>query len=360
MREALKASPQTLPRGAQFPHVLIKDAVEKHPADVARLTAEKFGITRQAVHKHLQRLVAEKALVESGKTRNRKYSLASLTKWRKVYPLTADLEEGAVWRNDIRVLFDELPANVVGIWEFCFTEMFNNAIEHSGGAKIRVVVRQSPLFTAMAIHDDGVGIFKKIKKALNLPDEEHAVLELAKGKLTTAPKRHTGEGVFFASRIVDQFRILSGKVHFRHYYKSPEDWIIPRNESGATSGTTVAMAVNNHTSRTAKKIFDQFSSGDNDGFTRTVVPVELAKFGDEHLISRSQAKRLVARLDRFKAVDFDFTGVAMIGQAFADEIFRVFANDHPQIELRATKANSAVKRMIARAKNRAAQPNGDT
>jgi hypothetical protein len=48
---------------------------------------------------------------------------------------------------------------------------------------------------------------------------------------------------------------------------------------------------------------------------------------------------------------FDFKGVELIGQAFADEIFRVFANRHPEIVLHSLNANSAVKRMIERAKS---------
>ena len=57
-----------------------------------------------------------------------------------------------------------------------------------------------------------MGIFKKIQKALDLLDERHAILELAKGKLTTDPKHHTGEGIFFTSRMFDEFTILSGGV----------------------------------------------------------------------------------------------------------------------------------------------------
>ena len=49
-------------------------------------------------------------------------------------------------------------------------------------------------------------------------------------------------------------------------------------------------------------------------------------------------------------VIFDFQEVDTIGQAFADEIFRVFANQHPEIELTTVHANSEVKQMIARAK----------
>jgi hypothetical protein len=67
-------------------------------------------------------------------------------------------------------------------------------------------------------------------------------------------------------------------------------------------------------------------------------------------ISRSQAKRVVSRLELFKTILFDFTGVPSIGQAFADEIFRVCANEHPTISLLSIHANAEAQRMIARVK----------
>jgi hypothetical protein len=109
------------------------------------------------------------------------------------------------------------------------------------------------------------------------------------------------------------------------------------------------MRLNNHTARTSKKVFDQFSTDDDYGFTKTVVPVELAQYGDNNLVSRSQAKRLLARIEKFKVVVFDFDGVALIGQAFADEIFRVFALSHPGIILEHLNANNEVSKMILRA-----------
>lgn len=60
---------------------------------------------------------------------------------------------------------------------------------------------------------------------------------------------------------------------------------------------------------------------------------KLAQIGNEQLIFRSQAKRLIARFDRFKTVTLDFREVETIGQAFADELFRVYALAHPQAEL---------------------------
>ncbi|MDP1717079.1 MAG: DUF4325 domain-containing protein [Burkholderiales bacterium] len=326
----------------------ILDNVEKSPAEISRVTAEKFGITRQAVNKHLQRLTTEKVLTESGKTRNKTYKLCPLVEWRHAYQIVPGLAEDVVWTNDIKIVLGPLPDNVLNIWHHGFTEMFNNAIDHSEGTEIFVHVRKTATDAEMLLSDNGIGIFKKIQTALELLDERHAVLELHKGKLTTDPKNHTGEGIFFTSRMFDAFDILSGGVFFSHEFGDPRDWILERDT--AHGGTTVWMKIHNHTARTTRKIFDQFSVGDDYGFNKTVVPVKLAKYGNDQLISRSQAKRVVARIELFKTVLFDFTGVDTIGQAFADEIFRVFALAHPQIELHAVHANSQVKRMIERAK----------
>ena len=106
------------------------------------------------------------------------------------------------------------------------------------------------------------------------------------------------------------------------------------------------MKLSNHSARTDKQVFDQYSSGEDYGFTKTVVPVRLAQYGEDKLISRSQARRLLARIDRFRSVLFDFKAVETIGQAFADEIFRVFAQGHPEIEIIAINATVQVQQMI--------------
>ena len=107
------------------------------------------------------------------------------------------------------------------------------------------------------------------------------------------------------------------------------------------------MALDNSTDRTLKDVFDQYSSGDNYDFSKTVVPLRLAKFGEEKLISRSQAKRALARVERFKTVVFDFAGIEMIGQAFADEIFRVWAKGHEDVECTVIDASPDLRKMIA-------------
>lgn len=323
------------------------DSIEAHPTDVVRLAVEKFGCSRQAVHKHMQRLIAEGAVVVSGTTRSRRYALAPLLQWEQQYALGSGISEDAVWRNDVAPRLGKLPENVLSIWHYGFTEMLNNVIDHSGASRVLVTLRKTAASTTVEIYDDGIGIFKKIQAALNLLDERHAVLELAKGKFTTDPANHSGEGIFFSSRMFDEFDILSGEVYFSHEFDKKEDWILQR--SAVRGGTLVSMKLHNHTARTIKKVFDKFTSDEDYGFTKTVVPVKLMRYGDDNLVSRSQAKRLLARFDRFKVVVLDFSGVASIGQAFADEVFRVFRSKHPDVELVPLHASSEVKRMISRA-----------
>lgn len=327
----------------------ILEHTEKHPTDISRVTSDHFQISRQAVNVHLKKLISENVLSETGKTRGRSYKLCPLVEWRGHYQISSELAEDVVWRNDIVLVLGQLPDNVMSIWHYGFTEMFNNAMDHSGASEIFVRIRKTAASTEMLIWDTGIGIFKKIQSELNLLDERHAILELSKGKLTTDPKRHTGEGIFFSSRMFDDFDILSGGIYFSHKFGKKEDWILERDQF--SNGTSVWMELHNHTARTTKKIFDQFTSGEDYGFNKTVVPVKLAQYGNDKLISRSQAKRLLARVELFKIVMFDFTGVDIIGQAFADEIFRVFAKLHPEIDLLTIKANSEVKRMIDRTKS---------
>lgn len=51
----------------------------------------------------------------------------------------------------------------------------------------------------------------------------------------------------------------------------------------------------------------------------------------------------------FKVLVLDFDKVPTIGQAFADEIFRVFTAKHPGVEIRCVNMNENVEFMIKRA-----------
>ena len=336
--------PGTRERGRAI-RCFILERVDSNRKGIAHLTATHFNISRQAANKHLHRLVREGLLTVEGTTRNRGYALAVLDQKSIFVPLTSTTAEDHVWREKIAPLLSDLPRRARDIWQYGFTEMLNNAIDHSSGTSVHVTIERTALSVKMDLMDDGEGIFRKIQRELNLFDERHSVLELAKGKLTTDPDHHTGEGIFFTSRIFDEFYIRSGEVFFSHRNPKNEDWIL---EAPARPGTAVFLTLSNATERTTKEVFDEFASGEDYGFSKTVVPVGLVRYGDEALISRSQAKRLLTRFERFRTVILDFEGIEQIGQGFADEVFRVFAREHPDIELVPIKANSQVRAMIER------------
>ncbi len=329
-------------------HQFILDNIEDHPSDVTSVIASTFGISRQAAHRHVQKLVGDGLVVAKGSTRDRKYQVKPLVDFTKSLNLN-NLKEDKVWRQYIRPVLDGLPENILQICQYGFTEMVNNAIDHSEGTKLIIAVKRTYKMIELHILDNGVGVFNKIQKEFNLDDPIHAILELSKGKLTTDPSHHTGEGIFFTSRVFDEFSFVSGKLFFRHV-EADQDWLI-ENQQKSVVGTHIKLLISIKSKRTTQQVFKEYTTKDDFGFSKTLVPVFLATYGDENLVSRSQAKRLLSRFERFKEIILDFSNVKSIGQAFADEIFRVFHNQNPTIYLTPINTNKQVKQMIERAAN---------
>ena len=167
--------------------------------------------------------------------------------------------------------------------------------------------------------------------------------------MTTDPDNHTGEGIFFTSRVFDEFEIDSKGVRFRHDDHFEFDYILESNFSEHEAGTAVYMHIKRDSTRDIQTVFDDYAGPDEFQFNKTLIPVRLAQYENEKLVSRSQAKRVLARIERFKIVIFDFDGVKAIGQAFADEIFRVYAKNHPYIVLEPVKMEPNVSKMVRRA-----------
>jgi anti-sigma regulatory factor (Ser/Thr protein kinase) len=239
-----------------------------------------------------------------------------------------------------------LPENVVNICEYGFTEILNNVIDHANSDSVTVRGLQDETSTSFEIEDDGIGIFSKLCNHFGFDNEIHALIELVKGKLTVAPQAHSGEGLFFSSKMFDQFSIESGglSVTFEDDECSVKS-VQPRK------GTLIRMKIANNSQITSKGVFDKFCDAEEFTFYKTRFFVSLAAL-EGGLISRSQAKRVAARLDSFGEVELNFHGVDQIGQAFADELLRVWPLNHPQTRLKVTNADSNVSQMINHIKNR--------
>ena len=134
-------------RGEEIRDFILKNITEN--SNIAALTSEQFKISLPAVYKHIDRLVSGNQIIK----KNGRYALQS-KQHKYIYKIEKTLSEDAVWENDIKKHFASIPKNVRNIWTYGFLEIFNNAIDHSKGKKITVVINENRIFTTLSISDD--------------------------------------------------------------------------------------------------------------------------------------------------------------------------------------------------------------
>ncbi|ORU92373.1 MAG: hypothetical protein A6F72_04690 [Cycloclasticus sp. symbiont of Poecilosclerida sp. N] len=315
-------------------------------------TVEEFSLTRQTVSRHLKALVDSADVLAQGETKSRKYRLATKFRISEDIEILPETEEDSIWTKLVRPHITDVEKNVMEICHYGFTEMMNNVIDHSDSKVARIHIRRTAVSIVMRITDKGIGIFKKIQGDFDLDDPRQALLELSKGKLTSDPDNHSGEGIFFTSRMFDKFMIRSGEMVYM-CMPSNEDYLFESREKIFATGTAIHMSIEFDSTRDSTEVFNRFTADDDDhAFSKTHVPVFLASYDNDQLVSRSAAKRVLTRFTKFKEVWLDFQGVEKVGQAFADEIFRVYAKANPSVSLFYSNANNEVTGMVERAVNK--------
>ena len=291
-------------------------------------------------------LKESKLIKDDGK--KTKLSLPS-KKYSFNYSNDGKLFEDRIYRRDVAPILTDLPANVKDIWYYSFTEMMNNAIEHSSAKNISCEVDVNALYTRITIVDDGIGIFRNIQKYLlekteeDVPENE-CVSYLFAGRFTTAEKLHSGEGIFFTSHMLDLFAILSSGVVFTRNDFSDLQF---KSELDHGQGTTVVMRLSNNSPKLSEDVFRRFSDAEN-GFNKTEIPMGHL-FPNGYPVSRSEARRLAGMVKAFETVTLDFKGIEKIGQAFVHEFFIVLKNDAQTVVL--SNVSEAVNQTIMRVKN---------
>lgn len=306
--------------------------------------AEALGVTRQTAHRHLRQLLSEGRLILEGAGRSTRYRRANPVDQRH-YP-TAGLEEDCVWTemSGVGSIIEFLTERASAVLQYSLTELVNNAIDHSGSPDVCVRISLEGDTVTLEVRDEGVGIFNHLREKIGLDSQLEALQELSKGKTTTMPSRHSGEGIFFTSKAVDRFEIQSGTLQ----------WIVDnrRNDMAVgeldppIAGTLVRVELDTENARDLTQVFAEYTEDFEFNKTRTVI--RLFAIGVE-FVSRSQAKRLLRGLEQFREVVVDFAGVQLVGQGFADEVFRVWAAEHPEVRLIPADMNEPVEFMVERA-----------
>lgn len=320
-------------------------------SDVATL----FGVSRQYATVLINDLIAKGRLIKVGSTNKSYYILPESVNEKGAFPVKISkrikndkLQEHEIYA-DIQEQYPSIglfPENIKSILNYSFSEMVNNAIEHSQSKYIEVEVSVQNRKLNFVVNDFGIGVFRNVMREKKLKTEVEAMQDLLKGKTTTMPKSHSGQGIFFTSKAGDVFTLESYGYMLIINNKTRE--VSAKVLPALKRGTKVRFTVDTGSTRHLSTIFRKFSVGTDFAFNKTEINVKLYTSGDGVHISRSQARRILDGLDKFDSIILDFDKVPMVGQAFADEIFRVFKEKHPHIEIQSIHMDDAVRFMIER------------
>lgn len=323
-------------------------AAREHSLDLADHVMERTGASRRATLAALRRLVESQWLTREGSARRPVYGPGRLRQVARSYTLHG-LQEDLPWQRDFAPHF-ALPPHVARMIQHGFTELVNNAVDHSGGTSVTVSLRQTASHAQLLVSDDGCGVFEQICSRFAIADAQHAMLELSKGRLTSQPAAHTGRGLFFSSQLADVFDIHANKHAFQRRAWDPAGWQpgrpLPRE------GSSIYMAITLDTTRTLDQVLGAWSlDGSGIEFDRTTVSLRLLAGPGQVLDSRAQARRVVARLPMFRQAEISFDGIEEIGHGFADELFRVFGRAHPEVRLVPTGMTPRIAALVQSALN---------
>ncbi|MBI2870391.1 MAG: DUF4325 domain-containing protein [Candidatus Omnitrophica bacterium] len=316
---------------------------------------KKSGLSRQTVVQHFRELIADHKLVKLHSTRNATYlpyrssskrPSGRASAFSSRYRIKGLSEDRVFQEADLRMgLKRSLSPAAYQIAGYAFTEMLNNAIDHSRSRHVTVRLECGQGHFEFHVVDTGIGVFESVRRKFGLRDPFESASHLLKGKQTRDPKRHSGQGIFFTSKIADRFSLQSARLELV-VDNVIDDTML--NDIQNRRGTRVIFTLKQKSRKALKALFDEYSNSDFE-FDKTKVVVRLSAREGEY-ISRSQAKRLLLGLEKFKRIVLDFKRVKGVGQGFADEVFRVFKAAHPFIQIETTNTSPSVEYLVKRAR----------
>lgn len=327
----------------------ILELIKKRGTLTSSDLVDEIGLGRQTISKHLKNLVESGELIKTGSTKSSVYRMKSKNeqidlKKIKLVKKIEGLEEHKVYSElDLRLgLKKELNKNAENIGFYAFGEMLNNAIDHSESDRVEIIAEVINGNFYFEIKDFGFGVFNRIKEYYKLENEYDAVNWLLSGKKTSMPERHSGEGIFFTSKVSDVFSLKSHELKLEINNKKSDTSL---SDQRKTKGTVVRFEISCNTKKKLSKYFEDYTDEDFN-FNKSKSTIKIVS--NTSAISRSQAKKLLASMGEFNKIVLDFKDVTEIGQAFCDEVFRVYQERHPKKLITWINANDTIEFMIRR------------
>lgn len=324
---------------------LVKEFIKKKGKIASRDIQDEFKISRAMADRYLKQLIKDKFIRKYGKTRGAYYQWGDASHYplmfeKRFYSSNKDEDQVFELINAYMNFTQQANKNTFEIVRYGMTEMINNVIDHSESKKYYVKVIITDYTMTITVRDYGIGIFRNIVSKMNFIEPEDAIFALMKGKVTTNPETHSGEGIFFTMKAMDRLIIRSYNDEI-----SSEDDEITVASIRKIEGTEIQFTISRNTNKVLRKIFDKYAGEKFQyKFDRTHVYMNIGTA--DALVSRSKAKRIIQGMEKFKEIEIDFNGVKSIGQGFSHEIFNVFLKNHPNVKIIVSNAVTPIKAMV--------------
>ena len=170
--------------------VLVGRLGEAGNRDVVRA----LHVSAATSHRLLRALVVSGVLERHGRGPAARYRLRRIRRRFRLAGLTEDRAWQRVAEDMARIR--PLATAEARSLQYAATEVLNNAIEHSRGWSVEVAVSfEAAGTTVTKVQDDGVGVFRRICEDFGIGSPHEAIVQLEKGKLTSDPSQHSGEGL---------------------------------------------------------------------------------------------------------------------------------------------------------------------
>ena len=325
----------------------ILNNLHRHRKDIISTTIQKFGISRQAILKHMHTLINEKQIVAYGKTRDRYYELRPQVNFYKSVELKDGYKPKHTIDNYIINHISSLKPNIIEIIRFSMDALLNNILDHSKATKFYFKIYLTYNDLHIILNDNGIGLFENIKTLLNFDNAHIAAIELAKGPLTTDPDNHSGDELFTLMHLFDYAKIESSEKSLK-YLNQKNFWKI--DDSIHKQGTRIHLKINPFSKRSCQSIFKKLFVSKKMSIK---VPINLIKTDENQIVNtRAQAKSLLRNIEKLNLIEFDFNNIDIIGPAFADELIRNTKKKNETANIKWINSNKMIDALMSRAYSR--------
>ena len=323
------------------------DNLSFHQRDIIQTAISRFGISRQAVLRHMNALIEDKQVDAYGKTRDRFYELRPQVNFNKKFSLRNKFSPKVTTKEYCLNHLKSLPKNIRDICEFSCIALLNNIIDHSQANNLYLKLYLTYEQLHLVITDDGVGLFGHIKRELDLNTCQIAAIEVSKGYITTDPNNHSGDELNTVIHLFDKVAIDASGISLS-FVNDINEWKI--DHSSQKKGTRIHLQIDPNSKRACGKIFQKLFT---DIHNQVRIPINLVKMpGDDIISTRSEAQIMLNNIRDFEEIEFDFRNIDLVGPAFADELIRKTKLINKAARIKWINCNKTVNLLMSRAYSR--------